>query len=248
MLIEQSAYGNRWRQVSPAAKAIFALGGLVAAFLSGVPATAVAIAVLITLVTLTGAGIPFGRYLRVAAPALLFLGFSCLSLAFSLTSDPRTQALSFRQTPSGLQTVAEVSGRSLGALAALLFLVLTTPLIDLIALLRRLKTPEILLEIMVLCYRMLFVFSAAVHATLTAQSARLGYSTSRLALRSLGSLVACLTLQIWQRSHSLHLAAQARNNDGPLRFLEASFANSGRDVAIAAAAGSALIALAVGCS
>ena len=44
-----------------------------------------------------------------------------------------------------------------------LFLVLTTPLIDLIAMLRRLKTPEALLEIMVLSYRMLFVFSEAVH-------------------------------------------------------------------------------------
>ena len=32
MLIEQCAYGNRWRFVSPAAKALFCLGGLVAAF------------------------------------------------------------------------------------------------------------------------------------------------------------------------------------------------------------------------
>jgi len=43
----------------------------------------------------------------------------------------------------------------------------------------------------------------------------------------------------------LHVAAQARNNDGPLRFLEPRFANCGRDGALAAASGGALITLAV---
>jgi len=123
---------------------------------------------------------------------------------------------------------------------------MTTPLIDLIALLRRLKTPEVLLDIMVLCYRMLFVFSAAVHDTLTAQSARLGYATPRLALRSLGGLTANLTLQVWQRAHDLNVAAQARNNDGPLRFLEPRFEHVQRDVALAAAGGVILLAASIG--
>lgn len=204
-----------------------------------------AVAGLIAVVTMAGAGVSPGRYLRVAAPALFFLSISCLSLAFSLDFKGEAQVMSFHLTPAGLQQVADVSARSLAALAALLFLVLTTPLIDLIALLRRLKTPELLLEMMVLCYRMLFVFSAAVHDTLTAQSARLGYATTGLALRSLGGLAASLTLQIWQRAHDLHVAAQARNNDGPLRFLEPRFANSGRDGALAAVSGGALIALAL---
>ena len=168
-----------------------------------------------------------------------------MSLAFSLNANHDSGAFSLHLTPAGMHSVAEVSARSLGALAALLFLVLTTPLIDLIALLRRLKTPEVLLEIMVLCYRMLFVFSEAVHDTLTAQSARQGYATSRLALRSLGGLAANLTVQVWQRAHALHVAAQARNNDGTLRFLEPEFANAGRDISLAAGSGGVLIALAV---
>ena len=245
MLIEQSAYANRWRHVSPAAKSIFACSGFVASFAAGTSLAAVAVVGLLVAITLRGAGIPVGRYLRVAAPALFFLATSCLSLIFSLSSDADTGALSVHLTPAGLRSVAEVSVRSLGALAALLFLVLTTPLIDLIALLRRLRTPEILLEIMVLCYRMLFVFSEAMHDTLTAQSARLGYATPRLALRSLGGLAATLTMQVWQRANALHVTAQARNSDGPLRFLEPRFANTGRDIAVAAGSGGVLIALAL---
>ena len=241
MLIEQSAYANRWRAVSPAAKAVFAMCGIVAAFAAVSPAAALTVAALLAASTTLGAKVPPGRYLRVATPALFFLATSCLSLAFSLDTD-----LAWRLAPDGLQRIAQVGSRSLGALAALLFLIMTTPLIDLIALLRRLKTPEVLLDIMVLCYRMLFVFSAAVHDTLTAQSARLGYATPRLALRSLGGLTANLTLQVWQRAHDLNVAAQARNNDGPLRFLEPRFDHVRRDVTLAAAAGVILLAASIG--
>ena len=244
MLIEQSAYSNRWRCVSPAAKGLFATCGFVAIFAAKSPLTATFITGLLLAVTLIGAGITPTRYLRAAAPALFFLAMGSLSLAFAVDVDGGRPLL--HMAPSGLSRLAEVGTRSLGALAALLFLVLTTPLVDLISLLRRLKIPELLLEIMVLCYRMLFVFSAAVHETWNAQSARLGYATARLTIRSLGGLAANLTLQVWQRAHALHLAAQARNNDGPLRFLEASFVNSARDCRIAGLAGAGLIALAMG--
>ena len=40
MLIEQSAYANRWRPVSPAAKGVFALAGFVAAFAARTPTAA----------------------------------------------------------------------------------------------------------------------------------------------------------------------------------------------------------------
>lgn len=241
MLIEELAYGNRWRRVSPAAKGTFALGGFIAAFAAATPVTAASVAASIAASTLLGAGIPLQRYLRAALPALLFLFFGSLSLTFSLHVD--SQDIAWQFLPQGLQPLTQVLARSLAALAALLFLALTTPLPDLIALFRRLKVPEALLELMVICYRMLFVFSAVVRDTVSAQSARLGYATPRLALRSLGELTANLTLQVWQRASDLHVAAQARNNDGPLRFLAPAFANSTRHLLIATAAASLLLTL-----
>ena len=246
MLIEHCAYTNRWRFVSPAAKAMFCLGGFVAAFTASQATAAALVAALIVVVTLAGAGIPLASYLRIALPPLGFLLLGCLSLAYSLDMNSTNGKLAIHWLVDGWSPLGQLAARSLGALTALLFLALTTPMLDLIALLRRLKVPEVLLEIMVLCYRMLFVFSEALHNTQTAQAARLGYATPGLALRSLGSLTANLTLQIWQRSRDLHLAAQSRNNDGPLRFLEPEYANSRRDVWIAGLGGAALIACAVG--
>ena len=248
MLIEHCAYTNRWRFVSPAAKAMFCLGGFVAAFTASQATAAALVAALIVVVTLAGAGIPLASYLRIALPPLGFLLLGCLSLAYSLDMNSTNGKLAIHWLVDGWSPLGQLAARSLGALTALLFLALTTPMLDLIALLRRLKVPEVLLEIMVLCYRMLFVFSEALHNTQTAQAARLGYATPGLALRSLGSLTANLTLQIWQRSRDLQLAAQSRNNDGALRFLEPEYVSSRRDLWIAALGGAALIACAMGLS
>ena len=67
-------------------------------------------------------------------------------------------------------------------------------------------------------------------------------------MRSLGSLAANLTVQIWQRAHALHVAALSRNNDGPLRFLEPQYANATRDLCLAGTGAAALITLALGLS
>ena len=181
MLIEQCAYGNRWRFVSPAAKAVFSGGGFVAAFAASRPEAAAVVAVLIASVTLAGAGIRPGRYLRIAMPPLGFLLLGCLSLAYSL--DFADGGLALRWLPEGWTPLLQLAARSLGALAALLFLALTTPMVDLIALLRRLRVPEVLLEIMVLCYRMLFVFfrSAARHAHGASGPPRLRHAAPRAA-------------------------------------------------------------------
>lgn len=243
MLIEQAADASRWRRVSPAAKGAFALSGLIAAFAASSLHGGLVVALTLLAVTWLLARVPVGVYLRVAAPALLFLVVGSLSLAISLGSDPVTGSIALQIAPDASAQISRVSTRSLGALAALLLLVLTTPLPDLIGLLRRLKMPELLLDLMVLCYRMLFVFSAAVHDTLTAQSARLGYATPRLALRSLAGLVANLAVQVWQRAYALHTAAQARNSDGPLRFLTRRFDHARRDTALAMAAGLVLIVI-----
>lgn len=247
MLIEQAAYGNRWRRVTPLAKSCFALAGMMAALIAATPAVAAAVAVLLAGTTCLGAGVSWRLYLRVAAPAAGFLALSCTTLLFSLEAVD-DGGLRWQTAPSALPSIAVVATRSLASLAALLGLVLTTPLPDLIGLLRRLHLPEVLIDLMVLCYRMLFVFSEVISDTLTAQKARLGYTTGRQSLRSLGLLTANLAVQVWRRAHGLHLAAMARNCDGPLRFAAPKFAHAGRDTALAALAGSLLILLAASSS
>lgn len=240
MLIEQSAYANRWRQVTPAAKGGFALAGLIAAYTATTPGSALLVALLLAAAALAGAGVAPGRYLRVAAPAAGFLALSCLSLAFSVSLDADNRPV-WTLDPQALPAIALIAARSLAALAALLGLVLTTPLPDLLALLRRLHAPEILLDLMVLCYRMLFVLRSTIDQTRIAQRARLGYGDTRRSLRSLALLVANLAVQVWQRAACLQRAALARNGDGPLRFLTPEYPLASRHQWLALGAGVGLI-------
>lgn len=240
MRIEQSAYANRWRGVSPAAKGGFALSGLLAAFAADRPEGALLVALLLATATLAGAGVPLARYLRVAFPATVFLALSCLSLAFSVGLDAHGHPV-WQPAPAALPSIALTAARALAALAALLGLVLTTPLPDLLALLRRLHTPEVLLDLMLLCYRMFFVLAGAIDDIRTAQRSRLGYGDPRRSLRSLALLVANLTIQVWQRAACLQRAATARNSEGSLRCLAPDHPHARRHQLLALGAGAGLL-------
>lgn len=218
---------------------------MIAALVAGSPRTALLVALIMATATTVGAGIPPFRYLRVAAPALLFLTASGASLLISNDFGHSTGVISMHPVSGELPHVARICSRSLACLTSLLFLALTTPLPDIISLLRRCKFPDTLLDLMFLCYRTLFVFSEAVHETITAQSSRLGYATAALSFRSLGGLVANLAVQVWQRSQALHLAALARNSDGALKFLENSYPHDTRNISIAAISGILTIVMAV---
>lgn len=242
MLIEQCAYSNNWRRVHPAAKVLFVCFALSAALLANNPRLLAGMALSIATATVIGAGIRLRQYARAVLPPLLFLGISCLTLLVSLQWD---NGLALRWQPDQLPKVSLLCGRSLSCLSALFLLALTTPMTDLIELLRRLRVPHLLLDMMTLSYRMIFVLLESVHDIRVAQASRLGYATNRLALRSLGSMTGSLAAQLWQRSHNLHLAAQARANDGPFVFLGGEHDNSIAGMLVAAAAGIILITMAL---
>lgn len=239
MLIDQAAYGNRWRQVNPVAKAVFSICGMVAAFLVTPLWLASILALSIITVTIIGAGVPLRHYLKVSAPALLFLCISSLTLLVSFDSS----GMVFTET--GRQDAFRVCGRAVLSLTSLLFLAMTTPMTEIITLLRRLKLPETLLEMAVTGYRMLFVLTDSVRQIQAAQAARLGYSSYRNSFRSLGQLVAAVTLQVWQRAKQLDLAAESRCSTGTLQFITPVYADTDRELTFAAIGGASMILLAL---
>jgi len=239
--IETAAYASRWQAVAPSAKALFALGGMVAAWVAVHPGTLAMLAAVMALAALVGARVPLRTYMAVALPPLGFLLLSCLTML----ATPGTDG-AWYWAGAMWPAVTRTAGRSLAMLAALLGFVLTTPLPDLLALLRRLRTPELLLDLMALCYRMLFVLRQAWIDGVTAQSARLGYRGWRHAWRSTGLLAGQMAVQVWQRAGALQMAAEARGYQGTLRFLPAVFPQARRQNAWAALAALVLVLAAAG--
>lgn len=238
MQIDAAAYACRWRGVTPGAKAWFALAGIAAAWLARSPGTLAVLALLSMCATTAGARVPVRTYLFVAAAPLGFLALSCLTMLVTPAGDGAWQ-----WTPELLPAVGHIALRSAAALAAVLGLVLTTPMPDLLALLRRLRVPELLLDLMALCYRMLFVLRQVWDEASTAQAARLGHHGYRQRWRAMGLLLGQMAVQLWQRAAALQMAADARAFQGSLRFLPSSFPHARRQLVLSSLASALLLAI-----
>lgn len=100
--------------------------------------------------------------------------------------------------------------RSLSAWSAVLLVVLSTPVPDMLAVLQRLKVPGVLISLMVLMHRYLFVLNGEQEKIRTAQRARLGYGNRRMALRHAGQLAGTVLVRSLERSDRIFSAMEAR--------------------------------------
>lgn len=236
MLLDSYAYNNRWRQIHPAEKGLLTLCCLIAALVSRSVIVPVGILALMSGLILIGAGIPLRVYLRLLSVPLVFLliGTLTLSVSFSGGDIPLGEIpllhLPLALSYAGIDQATMALSRSLGAVSALYFLALTTPMTEIIGLLRRLGVPALLLELMLLAYRHIFIFLENVRQTRLAQSARLGYSSIGNGWRSLAALGGTLLLKTFRRSRQLHLALLARGYDDELRYLEEAHVWSPRNL------------------
>ncbi len=251
MLLDAYAYGNRWRHFNPAEKGLLTGLTLAAVLAARTPLPALMVFACMAAVTVVGAGIPFLAYLRLLLlPAgFLLAGVASLVVSFGGGDIPLGTlpwlGLPVFLSEAGLLQAALVLARSLGAVAALYFLALTTPMTEIIGLLRRLRVPALMLELMVLAYRQIFVFLQIAREMRVAQASRLGYATTRNSFRSLASLGANLYLRAHHRSQLLHRSLVCRGYEDDLRWLERDYPRSNRNLLLAAALGGSLFSLAL---
>ncbi|OGU15881.1 MAG: cobalt ECF transporter T component CbiQ [Geobacteraceae bacterium GWC2_53_11] len=251
MYIDTYAYSNRWRKVHPGEKGLFALLCLTSALLSRTALLPLAVAAITITMTVLGAGIPWRNYLRLALLPALFLLWSCLALAVSFSGGEIHLAeipflhLTISLSRQGIDQAELALARSLGASLSLLFLALTTPMTEIMGLLRSLGAPRLMIELMTIAYRQIFVFLEITGQIRAAQEARLGYASPRLAMKSLAGLTGNILLRSLSRARQNHQALLARGYDSKLRFLSPPHNWSPRNLAAAVAAGITLNILAL---
>lgn len=214
--IDRCAYTNRWCCRHPLEKLTLALGMLLLSLLLPPVPGALLIFGVMALVTVAGAGIPLALYLRLLlAPA----GFALTGAATMLVTFTPGAGWHLSLTSPGGAAAGRLLLRSLAAVTCLYFLALTTPMVDLVSTLRRVRVPELLIELMLLIYRFLFLLADTAAAMQVAQAARLGYATLRQTRRSVALLAAALLGQVLDRARRLEVGLGARGYDGRLLVL-----------------------------
>lgn len=235
--VEQYAYSNKLRKVHPGEKVVFSLGTLLLALSARTLWTSLVILALTSWLLIGAAGISLRFYIRLLLIPLSFLVTSVIAIVITVTwQGPQEMLYSFSVGNLSVGIAGQDLGRAvqlflrvLPGISCLYFLTLTTPLIEIMSVLRRLRVPSLFLELMGLIYRFSFVLWDTAENIYVSQSSRLGYSSWFRSLFSLGQLAANLFLKSLQRSQMLDFALVSRGFSGEFRVLEPTYTVSKRN-------------------
>jgi cobalt/nickel transport system permease protein len=216
--LDDAAWNGAWRTRSTVEKTLLCGGLLVVAATSSGIGVSVLVLVATLCVALGPARVPARSYLlALAAPVgFVLVGGAAIAVTSTGAVAQVASAGPFAVTRASLLDAAEVVTRSVAAMAALTLLATTTPITDLLTGLRRLRVPEVVLDVAAVMYRMLFGLLDAVLGIAESQRARLGYVNGRTARRSAGMLAGAALQRAWLRSRRLEDGLAGRGYTGAL--------------------------------
>lgn len=218
-LMSPLRHRNNWLKLA------IVLFGLLAGISSTSPVTPLFIAFCMGFTTVALGRAPLKLYLKLLLAPVGFAVTGVLIIAFFSGSGQELLSFKLMGYPvslrkDGLELALLVLSRSLSGMCCLYFLVLTTPMIELFAVLKATRLPESFIELSMLIYRYIFVFLGMAISIRYAQTVRLGYSSFSRSLRSLGMLGSTLFVRSWEQGDKLFLAMNSRCYDGKMTLFE----------------------------
>ena len=203
--LEEAALLSPWRERT--VEVCILCAGLAACALS-IRSVVAGVGVLAAVMGLAvAAEVPWGAYLRKLAAASGFALVSILPMAMALAVHPRWE-LSF--DPDGFQTAVLAGTRAVATVSVSLLLVHTTPFPRLLALLRRLRLPNVSLELLALVHREIFLLDETFSRLRKALACRDGGRGKKAGVRALGLGSAALFVQALRHSERLERGLASR--------------------------------------
>ena len=227
--LDTLAYSNRLRQLPPSQKLWFALTVLLLALITHYPVQ-IFIFVWMSCWSVVYAGIPWQIYGSMMLGVMTFVitSMPALAIEYAGTIAPAIQSDILLQISAwgghiylsrqGSIQALEVVIRSLASTSALFFIVLTIPSIDLATTAQKIGCPQILIELALLLYRLIFLLADTAQKIVIAQISRGGYRTQLLRIHSLNLLVRHLIQRTASRYQQLSLGITARGFQQEFRF------------------------------
>ncbi|MDI6644458.1 MAG: cobalt ECF transporter T component CbiQ [Methanobacteriaceae archaeon] len=219
-ILESYAYNNGLKNINPQIKILFAFITLIVSLIAVSPVVPLIIAFFIFLLLFFEAKIPISVYLKFMSIPLLFGVFNIIFMTlFFGISEPWVNLgfLNLIAYKDGFNLGLLVFSRMIGCVSCMAFLILTTPVSELLFLAESFKVPKIVTEISLLMYRYIFVFLEEARTMYHAQETRCGYSGIKKSLKSLGLLISNLFIRSWTRGDAIYLSMQSRGYNGSIK-------------------------------
>lgn len=223
--IDRLARSSRLNPLCTEVKAGFALSLLLLCVWADTPLCSMLCVLLPLALLLCWGGTRPSDILRVMALPLAFLLLGSVAVAFTLSPTPigRLSLPLFSHylclTGEEMRQALLLLIKSYGAVCSLFFLSLTTSLDELIALMRRLRVPAVLIDLMFLTYRYIFLLANSYRQMTISSQARLSDCSRHARRRSFPILCASLLAGSYRRTSSCLDAMLSRGYDGSVAFL-----------------------------
>jgi len=171
-------------------------------------------------------GLSLRHYLHILALPVSFLLIGGLALLFEVSPKPigvlniNLFGWWFSVTYATQTQTALVISRAFGAVSCLCFLSVTTPMSEIIGVLRRARCPDLIIDLMYLIFRYIFILLSLHHDMQDAAQSRLGFRDYRTSLRTTGKIYANLLARSYQFAGKNYDAMESRCYNTGIRFLE----------------------------
>lgn len=225
ILIDKLAYSSAIRDKSPFAKSAFAVGTLLVCVAARSFVISLIVLIVMGCATVFYSRTSYCHYVKLMLMPFVFLALGTVAIAVNLTEVP----MDLFNIPVGNKYIAvsvysllyavRLIAVSLASVSCLYFLILTTTVMDLLYVLKKLKCPALIIEIMMLTYRYIFVLFDMASAIMTAQNCRLGNVSAKSAINGMGSMLSVILIRAMQKANVLFDAMESRCYDGEIKVI-----------------------------
>ena len=227
MIIDDYAYNNKLSKANPNVKFSIGMLLLILSLINPYNIISVAIIFIMSIVIVGVAKIQLKDYIRFIKIPLIFLVISILMILFSVDKSKESLLYSIRigsiyigMSNETIDTASHLFFRSLSCLTCIYFVMLTTPFNQLIFILKKMRLPDIFLEISMLMYRFIFIFLEEVSDIRKSQELKFGYINLKNGYNSFGLLVNMLFKRMMIRYDEMSIALDMKLYDGTFHIIE----------------------------
>lgn len=193
---------------------------------SNSPAAGMFLTVMMLIITVCAGGLELYDYISLLVIPLLFLLMSGLALLFDYSMGPvgvinlpLFQGYLFVSRAAQLRA-ALVMSKAIGGISCLYLLNLSTPMVEIISVLRKAHMPEVVIQLMYLIYRYIFVLLDMYRSMKDAAKSRLGFIDLVKSIHTSGKIYSNLLSRSYHKALKNFDAMESRCYAGEIRFLE----------------------------
>lgn len=224
-MMDKIAYSSELREKNPCFKAAFAVGTLLLCIVKR--------NLLFSSFILIGMGLLLKTYVKTSlhiwmhliVVPILFVFLSTISILINISKEPLSGfavsigSIYLTASKEGIKAACSLAMTAFASISCLYFLSLTTPMMDLLMVLKVIHCPSLIIELILLIYRFIFILENTASSIHIAQKCRLSETNYRTLLSAWSQMLAVLFVLALKRSRAIYNAMEARCYDGKIDVL-----------------------------